>query len=121
MVQIHVRVGILRPHVGFDPSRPSEWGCWAKSHGTYNAPLFPAGEFSLPRLEKYRIFDLLVVGNGGPLMLDVHVFGEFSIFGNAFSTPFGVSHGFVTPIKGCRVTNSFMSLVGFEFSVDMYG
>ena len=27
MVQIHVRVGIIRPFVGFDPSRPSEWGC----------------------------------------------------------------------------------------------
>ena len=32
-------------------------------------PLFPAGEISSPRLEKYRILDLLVVGNGGPLML----------------------------------------------------
>ena len=34
---------------------------------------------------------------------NVHVSGGFSIFGNAFSTTFGVSHGFVTPIKGCRV------------------
>ena len=87
-------------------------------------PLFPAGEFSLPRLEKYRIFDLLVVGNGGPLMLvcsNVHVFGGFSIFGNEFSTAFGVSHRFVTPIKGCRVTDSFMSLAGFKFLVDEYG
>ena len=62
-------------------------------------PFFPAGEINLPRLEKYRIFDLLVVGNGGPLMLvcsNVHVSGGFSIFGNAFSTDFGVSHGFLT-------------------------
>ena len=52
---------------------------------------------------------------------NVHVFGGFSIFGNAFSTAFGVSHGFVTLVKGCRVTNSLMSLAGFEFSVDVYG
>ena len=124
VVQIHVRVGILGPLVGFDPFGPSEWGCWAKIHGTHNAPLFPVGEFSLPRLEKYRIFYLLVVGNEGLLMLacsNVHISGGFSIFGNAFSTAFGVSRGFVTPIKGCRVTDSFMSLVGFEFLVDVYG
>ena len=40
---------------------------------------------------------------------NVHVSGGFSIFGNAFSAAFGVSHGFVTPIKGCRVTNSFVT------------
>ena len=83
-----------------------------------------AGELSLSRLEKYRIFDLLVVGNGGLLMLvrsNIHVSGGFSIFGNAFSTTFGVSHGFVNAIKGCKVTDSFMSLAGFEFSVDVYG
>ena len=40
-----------------------------KGHGTHNAPFFPAGEISLPQLEKYRILDLLVIGNGGPLML----------------------------------------------------
>ena len=83
MVQIHVRVGILGPPVGFDPSGSSEWGCWAKSHGTHNAPLFPAGEFSLLRLEKYHIFDLLVIGNGGPLMLacsNVHVCGGIFYF-----------------------------------------
>ena len=60
--------------MGFDPFGPSEWGCWvkshgAKSHGTHNAPLFSIGEFSLSRLEKYRVFDLFVVGNGGLLML----------------------------------------------------
>ena len=65
MVQIHARVGILEPPVGFDSSRPSKWGCWAKSHGTHNAPFFPARECNLPQLEKYRILDLLVVGNGG--------------------------------------------------------
>ena len=124
MVQIHARVGILGPHVGFDPFWPSQWGCWAKSHGTHNAPLFQAGEFNLPLLEKYRIFNLLVIGNGGLLMLacfNVHVFGGFSIFGNAFSTDFRVSHGFVTLIKGCMVTDFFFSLAGFEFSVDEYG
>ena len=123
VVQIHVRVGILGPHVGFDSSGPSEWGCWAKSHGTHNAPLFPTRKFSHPRLEKYRIFYLLVVGNGGLLMLvcsNVNVSEGFSIFGNAFTT-FEVSHGFVTPIKGCRETDSFMSLAGFEFSVDVNG
>ena len=52
---------------------------------------------------------------------NVHVSQGLSIFGNAFSMAFGVSHEFVTPIKGCRVTNSFMSLVGFEFAVDVYG
>ena len=112
MVQIHVRVGILRPHVGFDPSRPFEWGCWAKSHGTHNAPLFPAGEFSLPRMEKYRIFYPLIIGNRGQLMLacsNVHVFGEFSISGNSFSKDFGVSHGFATLIKGCGVTDFYVT------------
>ena len=71
MVQIHVRVRILRPPVTFDPSGHFELGCWAKSHGTHNAPFFPAREISHPRLEKYRVLDLLVVGNGGPLMLRV--------------------------------------------------
>ena len=54
-------------------------------------PLFPAGEFDLPRLEKYRVFDLFVVGNGGPLMLacsNLYASREFSIFGIAFSTTF---------------------------------
>ena len=35
MIHIYVRVGILGPPVGFDPSGPSERGCWAKSHGTH--------------------------------------------------------------------------------------
>ena len=64
---------------------------WAKSHDIHNAPLFPAGEFDLPRLEKYCVFDLFVVRNEGSLMLacsNVHVFGESSIFGNTFSTTF---------------------------------
>ena len=57
---------------------------WATSHGTHNAPLFSTGEFDLPQLEKYRVFVLFVVGNGRSLMLvcsNVHVTGEFSIFG----------------------------------------
>ena len=57
--------------MGFDPSELYEWGCWAKSHDTHNAPLFPAGEFDLLRLEKYRVFDMFDIGNGGPLMLTV--------------------------------------------------
>ena len=64
---------------------------WVKSHGIHNAPLFPTGEFDLPRLEKYHVFDLFVVVNGGSLMLacsNVHVSGEFSIFGITFSMAF---------------------------------
>ena len=79
---------------------------------------------SLPRLEKYRILDLAVIGNEGPLMLvcsNVHVSGGFSIFGNTFNMDFRVSHRFVIPIKGCKVMNSFVLLTSFEFSVDVYG
>ena len=124
VVQIHVHVGVLGPPMGFDPSGRSQWGRWAKIHGTHNAPFFPTGEFNLSLLEKYRIFDLVVVGNGELLMLacsNMHVFEGLSIFGNASSTDFGISYGFVTPIKGCKVTDSFMSLAGFEFAVDVYG
>ena len=117
MVQIRVCVGILGPPVGFDPSGPSKWGCWvkshgAKSHGTHNALFLRLGSSVFPRLEKYRVFDLFVIGNGGPLMLacsNVHVSEEFSIFGNTFCTNFRVSHGFVTPIKGCMVTDFYIS------------
>ena len=82
---------MLGPLLGFDSLRPSKWRCLAKIHGTHNAQFFPAGEFYLPWLEKYRVFSLVVVGNGGPLMLacsNVHVSGEFSIFGITFSTTF---------------------------------
>ena len=54
-----------------------------QNHGTHNGPLFPSGEFDLPRLEKYCVFDLIVVGNGGPLMTacsNVHVFGGVFYF-----------------------------------------
>ena len=34
---------------------------------------------------------------------------------------FGVFHRFVTPIKGCRVMDSFVLLAGFNFLVDVYG
>ena len=34
---------------------------------------------------------------------------------------FGVSHRFETPITGYRVMDSFVLLVGFEFSMGMYG
>ena len=77
--------------VSFDLSGPFEYECWAKSHGTHNAPIFPAGEISLPRLEKYRILDLLVVGNGGLLMLvcsNARITEGFSIFGNTFNAAF---------------------------------
>ena len=40
---------------------------------------------------------------------NVHVSGEFSIFGNAFCTAFGVSHGFVTPIKGYGVMDFYVT------------
>ena len=56
---------------------------WAQKHGTHNAPLLPAREVDFPRLEKYRVFYLFVIRNGGPLILacsNVHVFGESSIF-----------------------------------------
>ena len=52
---------------------------------------------------------------------NVHVSGGFSIFGNTFNTAFGVSHRFVTPIKGYRELNYFVPLAGFEFLVDVYG
>ena len=83
--------------MGFNLSGPFKWGCWAKSHGTHNAPLFPVGKIILPRLEKYRILDMLVVRNGGPLMLvcsNVHISGGFPIFGNTFNTPLGFPTGF---------------------------
>ena len=72
---------------------------------------FPFREFNLPRLEKYCVCDLVVVRNGGPLMLacsNVHVSGECSISGIAFSTNFLVSHGFVTSKKGCRVSGFYL-------------
>ena len=54
-------------------------------------PFFLAGEFDFSRLEKYYVFDLVIVGNGGPLKLacsNMHVSGECSIFGISFSTTF---------------------------------
>ena len=50
-----------------------------------------------------------------------HVSGGFSIFATILNTVVRVSHWFVTPIKGYRVMNYFVSLVGFGFSVDVYG
>ena len=55
--------------MGFNLSGPFELECWAKGNGTHNAPLFPAEEISLPWLGKYRILDLFVFGNEGPLVL----------------------------------------------------
>ena len=86
--------------------------------------MFLAGEISLPQLEKYRILDLLVVGNGGPLMLmcsNAQITGGFLFLVAHLMQLFGVSHRFETPIKGCRVMDSFILLVGFEFFVDVYG
>ena len=74
--------------MGFNLPRPFEWGCLAKIHGTQNAPLFAIGEISLPWLEKYRILDLLVIGNGGPLMFmcsNARVIVGFYIFGTTFN------------------------------------
>ena len=62
-----------------------------KSHGIYNALIFPAREVDLPSWKNTFFFYLLVVGNRGPLLLvcsNVHVSGESSIFGNAFSMDF---------------------------------
>ena len=100
------------PLLGFDPFGPSTWRCWAKIHGTHNAPLFPSREFDILRLEKYRAFYLVVIGNGGPLMLacsNMHVSGEFTIYGVALSTTFRVSHWFVTSIKGCKVLGFYLT------------
>ena len=52
---------------------------------------FLAREISLLRLEKFRILYLLVVRNGGPLMLvfaNARVISGFSIFGNTFNAAF---------------------------------
>ena len=67
-------MGLRNSRVGFGP-------------GTHNAPIFPAGEVSLPRLEKENFCDWLGVGNSGLVMLvysNVHITGEFSIFGVTF-------------------------------------
>ena len=77
--------------LGFDSFGPSTWRWWAKIHGTHNASHFSSGEFDLPRLEKYCVFDLVIVGNGGPLMLacsNTHVSRECTISGIAFGTTF---------------------------------
>ena len=55
--------------------------------GTHNAPFFPAGEVSLPRLEKENVYEWLGVGNNGLLMQvcsNVRIIEEFSIFGVTF-------------------------------------
>ena len=95
MVRIRVRVRILGLEawawpVGFDMTGPFELGCWAKGHGTHNAPIFQTGEISLPRLEKNTIF-LTCLSFRGPLMVvcsNTRVTGGFSIFDNTFNTDF---------------------------------
>ena len=47
--------------------------------------------------------------------------GGFLFLVTHLMRPFGVSHRFETPIKGCRVMDSFMLLAGFEFMVGMHG
>ena len=87
-------------------------------------PLFLVGEISLPPLEKYCILYLLVVGNGGPLMLmcsNVRVTMGFSIFGNTFNADFWGFPQVRNPYNNCRVMDSFVLLADFEFSVGMYG
>ena len=69
--------------MGFSHPRLVSRRVWAKAHGTHNAPLFPAGEGSLPRLEKENVCDGLSVGNNGLLMLvcsNMIITGEFSNF-----------------------------------------
>ena len=54
---------------------------------THNAPLFPAREVSLSRLEKENVCDWLGMGNSGLLMLvcsNMRITGEFSIFSVKF-------------------------------------
>ena len=82
---------MLGPLLIFDLFGPSIWRYWVKIHGTHNAPLFLSEEFDLPRLEKYCVCDLVIVGNGEPLMIacsNVYIFGECSISSKAFSTDF---------------------------------
>ena len=92
MVRIHVHVRILR------------YGLWAliclnllnrgvrpKAMVPTISPFFPAREISLPWLEKYRILNMLIVGNGALLMLvcsNVRISEGFSIFGNTFIAGF---------------------------------
>ena len=81
-------MGILGPPMDFDLSRSSKW-LYMGSKAM--VPTMSPKEVDLPWLVKYCVFYLFVVGNGGLLMLacsNVHVSGEFSIFGNAFSTAF---------------------------------
>ena len=52
----------------------------------------------------------------------MHVLPEgFLFLVTPLMRPFGVSHRFETLIKGYRVMDSFMLLVGFEFLMGMYG
>ena len=69
--------------MGLSQPGPVGWRVWAKAHSTHNALIFPAGEGSLPRLEKENICDWLSVGNSGLLMLvfsNVCITEEFSFF-----------------------------------------
>ena len=105
-------------------SGPSESGCWAKNRGTHNAPIFSAGEISLPRLEKYRILDLLVVGSGGLLMLvysPAHITKGFSIFGNKFNAAFWGFPQVRNPYKRLQGNGFFYVTGWFEFLVSVYG
>ena len=66
--------------MGFNMFGPFELECWEKAMIPTMPPCFPTGEISLPRLGKYRILDLLLVGNRGPLMLvcsNAHYRGVF--------------------------------------------
>ena len=46
---------------------------------------------------------------------NMRVSGGFLFLVTHLMWPFGVSHKFETPIKACRVMDSFMPLAGFEF------
>ena len=78
-------------------------------------PFFPAGEISLPRLEKYHILDMLVVGNGRLLMLvcsNVCISRGFSIFGNAFNAAFRGFPKVRNPYKRLQ-GNGFFCAIGW--------
>ena len=110
MFQIHARVGILGPPMGFDLSGPSKWGCWAKSHDTHNAPIFSGWGVQCSPARKIPYFLSSCLWEQGTVNDCMFQRASFRrVFGDAFNTDFGVSHGFVTPIKGCRVTDFYLT------------
>ena len=90
MVRIRIRVRILGPDLwALICFSLLNRGAGPKAMVPTMLPFFRLGRLS--RLEKYCIIDLLVVGNGGSLMLvcsNARITGGFSIFGNTFNAAF---------------------------------